>query len=373
MKMHRRIKRSVYYSLLMIVSILVVVMVWRANLTGTVIINSVDENGTALVASKKVIAPVNTVRHIKATKIPGYTPESKVINASFSMTGNSYNVVYQPKKDDSFQHLVNAKYIGVSSQDVTTNSSKNIQAVPFGNTMNRLRVVYGENGHNWKTLNVNYPNLEIQDPTITKFGQYWFITYTGGVIRTADFMSWQNFQQSTETRYGQLESPSLIHYPKNKLTMIFTAGGEKHRRKTYAAPFNYVKGTPNLKQAKHLKGLDGASSVSVYPNNGKYYAVYTLEKHPGSVYISKANRLTGKYDRINKITPERGTYYYAPSFVLTQNAKAVGITYSSYFYDESNNVSYSKTFYRKNITGKGKAAQIKGQFVFQKASVIQIK
>lgn len=225
--MHRRIKRSVYYSLLIIVSILVVVMVWRANLTGTVIINSVDENGTALVASKKVIAPVNTVRHIKATKIPGYTPESKVINASFSMTGNSYNVVYQPKKDDSFQHLVNAKYIGVSSQDVTTNSSKNIQAVPFGNTMNRLRVVYGENGHNWKTLNVNYPNLEIQDPTITKFGQYWFIAYTGGVIRTADFMSWQSFQQSTETRYGQLESPSLIHYPKNKLTMIFTAGGDK--------------------------------------------------------------------------------------------------------------------------------------------------
>lgn len=128
--MQRRIKRSVYYSALIIISIIVVIMVWRANLTGTVIINSVDENGTPLIAAK-IIAPVNTVRHIKATKVSGYTPESKVINASFSTTGNSYNVVYQPNKDDSFQHLVNANYVGVSSQDVTTNSLKSIQAVPL--------------------------------------------------------------------------------------------------------------------------------------------------------------------------------------------------------------------------------------------------
>ncbi|WPB53067.1 hypothetical protein R5R70_04695 [Lactiplantibacillus plantarum] len=373
MKMQRRIKRSVYYSALIIISIIVVIMVWRANLTGTVIINSVDENGTPLIAAKKIIAPVNTVRHIKATKVSGYTPESKVINASFSTTGNSYNVVYQPNKDDSFQHLVNANYVGVSSQDVTTNSLKSIQAVPFGNTMNRLRVVYGRNGHDWKTLNVNYPNLEIQDPSITKYGQYWFITYTGGVLRTADFMSWQSFKQPAAKKYGQLQSPSLIHNPKNKLSMVFTTSHGHGKHKSYVAPFNYVSAMPDLKKAHHLKGLDDASSVSIYGNHDKYYALYTTEKNAGTIYISTTNKLTGRFKKVKKIRPASGTYYYAPSFILNQNAKAVGITYSSYYYDESNNLSYSRAFYQNNIMGKNKAVQIKGQFVFQKVSAIQIK
>ena len=348
-------------------------MVWRANLTGTVIINSVDENGTPLIAAKKIIAPVNTVRHIKATKVSGYTPESKVINASFSTTGNSYNVVYQPNKDDSFQHLVNANYVGVSSQDVTTNSLKSIQAVPFGNTMNRLRVVYGRNGHDWKTLNVNYPNLEIQDPSITMFGNYWYISYTGGVLRTSDFMNWEKFQQTTDTKYGDLHAPTLIHSSNNKLSMVFTTRTKQNKYRSYIAPFNYVSAKPNLKKARLIKGLDGATSVSIYHGHETSYALYTTQKKAGVIHIATARSLNGYYKVKKRITPPSGTYFYAPSFVMKENAKAVGITYSSYYYNELGDLSYANAYYRDDLLGGKRPTKISGQFAFQKVSAIQIK
>lgn len=372
--MHRRIKRSVYYGALIIFSIVVAIMVWHANLTGTVIINSVDQNGTMLAAPKKVVAPINTVKHIQATKIEGYTPNSQIINAAFSNSQNEYNVVYQPKENDSFQHLVSSKYIGVSAQDVTTNSKSKIQSTPFESTNNRLRILYGKNSNSLKTLNINYPNTEIQDPSITKFGQYWFITYTGGVLRTADFTSWQEFKFPTSKKYGWMYSPSLIHSPAKKLSMVFTTKKSKNIYQSYVAPFNYIDATPNFKKAQHLRGLDGAESVSIYNGGDKFYAIYTSrEKNVGTVYIATSNKITTPFKVVKKIVPPSGTYYYAPTFVLAQDAKAVGITYSSYFYDESNDLSYSKSYYRKGILGKDSSEQISGQFVFQKVSAIQIK
>ncbi|RRK09145.1 hypothetical protein D1831_14425, partial [Lactiplantibacillus garii] len=173
------------------------------------------------------------------------------------------------------------------------------------------------------------PNIEIQDPKITKFGNYWFITYTGGVLRTADFFSWQLVSIGATNKYKQITAPSLIH-DSDKLMMSFSSYDAKGNYDAYIAPFNYDTSKPNLKKALKLQGLHNVNAVDIYKGARKYYALYTKNKKgSGKIFIATAKKITGKYSTIRKITPPTGMYYYAPTFLQNQASKIIGIMYSS--------------------------------------------
>ena len=372
--MHRRIKKSILYSTLIVVCAIVCFFVWRSSLRGTVIIYSVDRNGTSLRAPRKIIGHANEERKINITSIKGYKANANVVNAKFLVKGARYYVVYTPDSAASFQHLLKSKYVGVSSQDVTTNSVGGIQAVPYRATSNRLRVMYSKQLTRWSTLNVSYPKLEVQDPSLTKFGNYWYVTYTGGVLRSADFGSWEQATTPQNSKYGKLIAPSLVHTGKDSLSMVFTSMDEKSHYRAYITPFNYFSAQPDLKKARQIRGISNVNAISLYKGAKKYYAIFTKRgRDSGIIFLATSRSLQGKYSVIHKIVPPKGTYYYAPTFILTQSASAVGITYSSYFYNESNNLSYSPAFFKEGITGKGKAQQITGQFALQKMSIIKVK
>lgn len=381
--MRRRIKKNVYFTFLACVCLVIVGLVWRYNLKSTVTVNYLDENGTPLTASKKIVGRINSTEKVYRKKIKGYSTSTKYVQVIFNSTENNYSIVYKPNNTKSFSDLLQAKYVGVSAQDVTTNSSgsgkQKFQAIPFGDTSNALRVIYSNNNRKYNMLSVNYPNEEIQDPTLTKFGNYWFVAYTGGILRTSDFTSWQKVAAPANKKFGSLIAPSLVKVSNEKLAMVFTtAGMTKNKQYTsYVAPFNYSTCLPNLQKAKKISGLgNSASTVAIYKANAhKYYALYTKagSKDTGAIYVASAKQITGKYKVVKKITPPSGVYYYAPNFVLNQSAQLRGITYSSYYFDESNNIAYAQTYFKKNMLDKRKGTTMQTNFALQKTNIIQIK
>ncbi|RRK09274.1 hypothetical protein D1831_13645, partial [Lactiplantibacillus garii] len=125
--MRRRIKRSVYYGIFAIVCAIIIIAVWKSNSKGKIIIEYVDQNGTTLRTSKKIIEPLHAISNVKAPHIDGYTPNVQSVSTQATATGANYKFIYTPDNVSAFNHIMNAKYIGVSAQNITINSDNGIQ------------------------------------------------------------------------------------------------------------------------------------------------------------------------------------------------------------------------------------------------------
>ena len=153
--------------------------------------------------------------------------------------------------------------------------------------------------------------------------------------------------------------------------MVFS-GVVKQKNANYIAPFNYETGLPDLGKARKITGIEGKNtSLNLYKGASAYYVIFRNEDS-GAIYVKKSAKLTGKFKLVQKISPTKGSYYYGPTFVLNQSGKVQGLTYSSYYYDESNNLAYSGAYYQKGIVKKSKPERLSGKFVLQKFSFIKV-
>ncbi|MFC6260644.1 MucBP domain-containing protein [Levilactobacillus fujinensis] len=363
-------RRVIYNSLIVASFFMIVGLINYFNMKSTIVINFIDENGTPVMAPLKAVGRVNSTYKLNIAHLPGYTLGRYHYELKYTYGEVKRNVVYHPKTMESLTKLLQAKYVGVSAQDVTTNSSDEIQSVSYDHSHNRLRVLYADKMDKWHTFTTNYPNVEIQDPTLFKLGNFWFVAYSGGVLRSTDLSNWDAIETHTSKRYQEIMSPSLVHL-NNKTSMVFTASvGDEVEN--YIAPFDYVTGQPNLKKAKQIKGTNGeSSSLSLYKGKRAYYLAYS-EKASGVVYIKKSKKITGKYQLVRKIIPKKGSYYYAPGFALDEAGKVKGLTYSSYYYNDSNDLAYNGAFFQSKVAVKAKPILLRGDFAFQKFGLMKL-
>ncbi|WP_143461863.1 MucBP domain-containing protein [Levilactobacillus enshiensis] len=343
---------------------------WKSS--STLVINFVDENGTPVTAPLKTIGRPNAVYNLTAAKVPGYTLNRTHYQFKYTYGTSQQQVIYHPDTVASLDKLLKAKYIGVSAQDITTNTFNGVQSTPYEQSDNRLRVLYANRLNDWHTFSTNYPDVAIQDPTLFQLGEFWFIAYTGGVLRSTDLSNWDVIATTPSPKFHNVIAPSLVHVGK-KTDMIFMATVPKRKElASFVAPFNETTGQPKLTQAKRIRGVTGPStSASLYQGRTGYYLTYS-EQDSGVVYIKKSKTITGKYRLVRKIVPVKGSFYYAPTFALDEAGKVRGIVYSSYYYDESGDLAYNGAFMQSKILTKTPPIQLTGQFAFQKFSVIKL-
>ncbi|MFC6260624.1 MucBP domain-containing protein [Levilactobacillus fujinensis] len=366
-------QRSVMWNSLIVTALLLVIgLVSYFNSSSTIIVNFVDENGTPMTAPLKTVGRTNSIYKLTASRIPGYTLKRDHYKFRYAYGTTQRQVVYHPKTVASLDNLLKAKYIGVSAQDVTTKTFNGVQSVPYDQSDNRLRILYADKLSDWHTFSINYPNVDIQDPTLFKLGEFWFIAYTGGVLRSTDLSNWEVIKTNPSKKYQEIIAPALVHVD-TKTSMVFMAPAPKgHTLESFVAPFNDSTGQPKLTKAKRIRGVDGASmSASLYKGRDAYYLTYSAQDS-GIIYIKKSKTLTGKYQLVRKIVPAKGSCYYAPSFALNEAGKVRGIVYSSYYYDESSDLAYNGAFMQSKILTKTTPITLGGQFAFQKFGVIKL-
>ncbi|AKP65323.1 MucBP domain-containing protein [Levilactobacillus koreensis] len=366
-------RRSVVRNgLIMTVLLLVIGLIGYFKSSSTMVVNFVDENGTPVTAPLKTIGRPNSVYKLKAAHIPGYTLTRTHYRFRYAYGTSQQQVVYHPEVVASLDKLLKAQYIGVSAQDVTTNTFNGVQSIPYDQSDNRLRVLYADKLNDWHTFSTNYPDVDIQDPTLFKLGEFWFITYTGGVLRSTDLSNWDLIKTNTSPRFQDIIAPSLVHVD-TKTRMVFTAPAPKgHVLESFVAPFNDTTGQPNLAKAQRIRGVDGAStSACLYKGQNDYYLTYGGQAS-GIVYIKKSKTITGKYQLVRKIVPPKGSCYYAPTFALNEAGKVKGIVYSSYYYDESSDLAYNGAFMQSTILTAATPVPLTGNFAFQKFGVIKL-
>lgn len=165
-------------------------------------VNFVDENGTKLLIkpityTSKPWLPLfaNTLND----SVPGY----KLVrhNVFFNDKHQYVTLKFKAKNfDDEMDNLNRAKYIATTFQPMTVPIKNGWQADPYNLSRtyhgektgkDSLRIIYSDDGKDWKFLHISYPKINIRDPHITKIGNFWYIIYTKGLIRTKDFKNWE--------------------------------------------------------------------------------------------------------------------------------------------------------------------------------------
>ena len=366
-------RRSVVRNgLIVTVLLLMIGLISYFKSSGTIVVNFVDENGTPVTAPLKTVGRPNAIYKLKVTRIPGYTLTRTHYKFRYAYGTTQQQVVYHPKVVASLDKLLQAKYIGVSAQDVTTNTFNGVQSIPFDQSDNRLRVLYADDLNDWHTFSTNYPDVDIQDPTLFELGKFWFIAYTGGVLRSTDLSNWDLIKTNTSPKFQDIIAPSLVHVD-TKTSMVFMAPAPKgHTLESFVAPFNDTTGQPRLAKAKRIRGVGKAStSASLYKGQDYYYLTYGGQAS-GIVYIKRSKTITGKYQLVRKIVPPKGSCYYAPTFALNEAGKVRGIVYSSYYYDESSDLAYNGAFMQSTILKATTPIPFTGNFAFQKFGVIKL-
>ncbi|KRN30223.1 hypothetical protein QS460_09090 [Liquorilactobacillus mali] len=270
----------------------------------TITVNFVDENGTKLLVKPKKYygVPYTLLSSGQLEKkVPGYKPTKSFIffhtkNQKITLKFTSRNY---KKEIDSFNK---AKYVAATFQPMTVTAKNGFQSDPYntartynGNKTGKdsLRLIYSEDGINWKKLHVSYPRLNVRDPSIIKIDNYWYIVYTKGIVRTKDFKQWEKIKwPHSKIFVNHFEwAPEFFKDAKGKYHIIMAG------KSTTTGNFHLYVSDFNQKTGRILNNWQGITGNNLPNNmidgnltyhNGKYVLFYKNE----DVTTNKLTRAT---------------------------------------------------------------------------------
>lgn len=262
---------------------------WHHN--AIITLHYVDQNGTSITYDRTIVTRTGYVLRMNPEykKVHGYrllSKNKKIVVGPIHT--KEYDVMYKPTDEDGqLSKIKESKYIAVTFQPMAVSTTKNgAQSDPFalsrsydGQTgRDSLRIIYSNNGVSWHKANINYPRLNVRDPSIKKIGRYYYIIYTHGLVRTRNFKNWQQLKWDYSSKYSNEWAPEFFETKSGKVKIIMSAS-LKHSSKfqLYTADFKYGQIQNNWKKVSGNSFPDNMIDGHVDVINGKYYLWYKNE------------------------------------------------------------------------------------------------
>lgn len=278
-----------------------------------IIVSFVDENGTKLVVdSKSYTGRVGMLLLPKKLEreVPGYTPTKKLI--FFKSKNQTLTLKFKSKNyKKEIKSLKEAKYVGATFQPMTVEVKHGWQQDPYNTARvydgrktgkDSLRVLYSNDGINWKKLNVSYPKVNLRDPSIAKINGYWYIIYTKGLVRTKDFRKWEHLKWNHANEFvNRYEwAPEFVRDKFGKWHVVM-AGMSKVTRNFQLYISNFDPQTGEVANDWQKIVLSNAPNNAIDANiqyaNGKYILFYKNEDlATNKIAMATSDNLLGPYD-----------------------------------------------------------------------------
>lgn len=184
-------------------------------------------------------------------------------------------------------------------------------------------ILTSDNGVDFELVKY-FPNVDIADVDVMKYGDTWYVIGTGEFYKTTDFETMEKIDMplstSTLTDYDRIWTPQFCkNYADNSWHVIYYARTNSGTQGMYLADFDPETGSiSNLFQTvKVSSGSEIDPNVSYF--NGKYY-MWTSDPH---LYVSEF--LAGPYTEAttNIYTKWRSSLWYEGPYMMFAN----GIVY----------------------------------------------
>ncbi|MCT0195553.1 hypothetical protein [Lactiplantibacillus plantarum] len=229
--------------------------------TSTIEISQVDQLGTKITPNKHIKGRVGLKIAPHDLSLSGYKMVSnkKVI---FKSQGYAIKIVYKPmdSKKKILKQMKNYRYIGASFQVLNTGLGTNTQNYnKIGPEEDRLRLILSNDGIRWKTMTINYPNVKVRDPDITRIGNKWWIVYTTGAMWTTDFQTWHHkfWNFDTKHKLRSVWAPEFYHDKNNHWYIIVAASADNVNYRLFRYRFN-----------PSLETISGPEAIEIANSNG---------------------------------------------------------------------------------------------------------
>lgn len=292
---------------------------WR-NHKATIVIHYVDQNGTSITYDRTINLRTGYIKNIdsESQKINGYKPvhgnrSRKFIIAPIHFA--EYSIVYRPiNLNQQIQKIKNSKYLAVTFQPMSNSSipkKDGSQLDPFPLARNydgqsgrdSLRIIYSENGIKWKQAYINYPKVNVRDPSIKKVGNYYYIVYTHGLLKTRDFQHWQNISWHYSKKFSNEWAPEFFTTKKGKTEIIMAASLKKNNKfQLYVSDFKNGQIKNNWKKLSGVAFPDNMIDGHIDLINEKYYLWFKNEntKQLIGAYSDQSNSKFISFTKIQK-------------------------------------------------------------------------
>lgn len=241
------------------------------------------------------------------------------LQGRFSIQHRNIVLQYEPVGGATPLSQVNhAKYVGATFEVMNSKPDRDWQADPkqWNGGIDRLRIITSNDGIKWHTVNTNYPNLTVRDPSIIKYKDVWYICYTNGLLKTSDFQHWQqiNWPLKKDT-YSHQWAPEFFKDNDNKYHIVMSNELKTSQYDTafqsYISDFNPETGS--IKSDWHrVTGPDLPDNMidsHIDYHDGQYYLWFKDENRKELKLATSNNYQSGYKIKETKIQPNNVLSY----------------------------------------------------------------
>lgn len=282
-------------------------------------IRYVDDNKTPITYVKTIKKRAFEITSIKYPELDGYIlKEKRKTRILVQPVHNSVvEVEYSPKKTNQLKIVNRYKYVGAAFQAMYQKPSGGSQGDPRPNELgiDRLKIILSNDGIHWRTLQTNYPNLNVRDPSIVKIRGYWYLIFTDGLVRTRDFLHWENMNWKMQKKMFANEwAPEFFKDKAGNWHIIMCAERVYSPHGTqfaiYTTNFDQNNGQVGDKWTKITGSAIPKNALD--PNmsyiNGKYYLWYKNEDTK-TLHLVTSNNYTSDFNLEAKNNLQNHQFY----------------------------------------------------------------
>lgn len=280
------------------------------NHSSTIVVRYVDANGTSVTYDKVIKTKSFILKDVSKyyKKIDGYSLEPKKTNFVFTpLHSKVLTLTYKPKDSKGqISKFLNSHYYGVTFQPMSVPEKNGVQLDPFnlnrkyeGDKSGRdsLRLIYSDNGINWSKVAINYPKINVRDPSMAHIGNGWFIVYTHGLIKTNDFVHWQKINWTYSKKFTNEWAPEFIQDANKKWYVVESASNDNNKFQLYISDFNPLTGTI-INNWKRITGINMPKNMidgHIDYENGEYY-LWFKDEDTKKLKLAKSDELKSNYN-----------------------------------------------------------------------------
>ncbi|MFC6260652.1 glycoside hydrolase family protein [Levilactobacillus fujinensis] len=258
--------------------ILIGVCAWLVWPKSTIEVTMLDQLGTQIQPKKVIEGRVGSRLSQKQLSITGYKIGFKP-KKRFETKKRKVVVRYKPTANSKQlkREIANYHYIGASFQVLNKGLGRYKQNYKkLTSETDRLRILLSNDGIKWTRLAINYPNIAVRDPNITKVGNRWWIIYTEGLMWTSNFQKWHyviNPGFNLGSQFQRIWAPEIYRLKSGAYRVVSSNSIDGSTFQLYSYSFNSQTG--ELSDLQKIK-VNGDFSNLIDPHVVYQHGVYKL-------------------------------------------------------------------------------------------------
>ena len=321
-------------------------------------IKQVDDNGTLINAPTVMVGKYKHNYDFNDSVLGYHLVKDNKLSGSFTRDNQNITLKYKSEATPKnvYDRIKKNKYILSAGQQLNTTGANGFQIKGNRKPVYRLRLFVSKNATDWDLLTIDYPNVQLDNPSVYWNGNQLFVYDKNTLLKTTNFMNWQvkkwnnNSQKSVEK--------SMIFYDRNNKAHVLLKTNNRHLAGisglSYASINNKngaVRDTwTGLKVQGTLTNIESISYV------GNHYVMLENSKN-NVLQIYTANHLRDVF-KLKKQIKSKKYKFESPEIVRTKNKNYLMYTLVNKKTKDSYGVRYKRITPKGFQVGKEKAPDI---------------